>query len=49
MPIDACLVDTNVLLRIPKLSGPNYVAVDTALAKLATPGHDPLLHPPEHR
>jgi predicted nucleic acid-binding protein len=38
MPIDACLVDTNVLLRIPKLSDPNHLAVDSALAKLATQG-----------
>jgi hypothetical protein len=38
MPIDACLVDTNVLLRIPKLSDPNHLAVDNALAKLATQG-----------
>lgn len=38
MPIDACLVDTNVLLRIPKLSDPNHLAVDNAIAKLATQG-----------
>jgi predicted nucleic acid-binding protein len=38
MPIDACLVDTNVLLRIPRISDPNHLAVDNALAKLATQG-----------
>lgn len=36
--MDACLVDTNVLLRIPKLSDPNHLAVDKALAKLAIQG-----------
>jgi predicted nucleic acid-binding protein len=38
MPIDTCLVDTNVLLRIPRLSDPNHLAVDNALANLATQG-----------
>jgi hypothetical protein len=33
--IDACLVDTNVLLCIPRRSDPNHLAVDKALAKLA--------------
>jgi hypothetical protein len=36
--IDACLVDTNVLLRIPRLSDPNHPAVDKALAQLAMQG-----------
>jgi len=36
MPIDACLVDTNILLSIPKLSDPNHLTVDNAIAKLAT-------------
>jgi predicted nucleic acid-binding protein len=38
MVIDACLVDTNVLLRIPKRSDPNHQAVDRALSKLAIDG-----------
>jgi hypothetical protein len=38
MVIDACLVDTNVLLRIPRRSEPNHPAVDNALAKLAIQG-----------
>lgn len=36
--IDACLVDTNVLLRIPRRSDPNHAAVDNALSKLAIQG-----------
>ena len=38
MVIDACLVDTNVLLRIPKRSDPNHPAVDRALSQLAIQG-----------
>jgi predicted nucleic acid-binding protein len=38
MAIDACLVDTNVLLRIPKRTDPNHRAVDRALSKLAIDG-----------
>jgi hypothetical protein len=38
MVIDACLVDTNVLLRIPKRSDPNHPAMDRALSQLATQG-----------
>jgi hypothetical protein len=38
MVIDACLVDTNVLLRIPKRSDPNHQAVDRALSQLAIQG-----------
>jgi predicted nucleic acid-binding protein len=38
MLIDACLVDTNVLLRIARRSDPNHPAVDNALAKLAIQG-----------
>jgi len=38
MPFDACLVDTNVLLRIPKRSDPNHLVVDGALSKLAIQG-----------
>ena len=36
--INACLVDTNVLLRIPRRSDPNHLAVDKALTKLAIQG-----------
>jgi hypothetical protein len=39
MVIDACLVDTNVLLRIPKRTDLNHQAVDRALSKLAIDGH----------
>jgi hypothetical protein len=38
MLIDACLVDTNVLLRIARRSDPNHSAVNNALAKLAIQG-----------
>jgi predicted nucleic acid-binding protein len=38
MVIDACLVDTNVLLRIARRSDPNHAAVDNALSKLAIQG-----------
>jgi predicted nucleic acid-binding protein len=38
MVIDACLVDTNDLLRIPRRSDPNHAAVDRALSKLAIQG-----------
>src|SRR5580692_4472701 len=38
MPIDACLVDTNVLLRIARRSDPNHSAVDRALSNLAIQG-----------
>jgi predicted nucleic acid-binding protein len=38
MPFDACLVDTNVLLRIPKRSDPNHLAVDSAISKLIIQG-----------
>jgi predicted nucleic acid-binding protein len=38
MVLDACLVDTNVLLRIPRRSDPNHPAVDKALAQLAIQG-----------
>jgi predicted nucleic acid-binding protein len=38
MVMDACLVDTNVLLRIPRRSDPNHAAVDNALSKLAIQG-----------
>jgi predicted nucleic acid-binding protein len=38
MVIDACLADTNVLLRIPRRSDPNHAAGDNALSKLAIQG-----------
>jgi hypothetical protein len=38
MVIDACLVDTNVLLRIPRRSDPNHPAVDKVLVQLAIQG-----------
>jgi predicted nucleic acid-binding protein len=38
MPIDACLVDTNILLRIARRSDPNHSAVDSALSNLAIQG-----------
>lgn len=38
MPVDACLVDANVLLRIARRSDPNHSAVDSALSNLATEG-----------
>jgi hypothetical protein len=38
MVIDACLVDTNILLRLPGRSDPNHAAVDHALSKLAIQG-----------
>ena len=38
MVIDACLVDANVLLRMPRPSDPNHAAVDNALSKLAIQG-----------
>jgi hypothetical protein len=38
MMLDACLVDTNVLLRITRRSDPNHAAVDNALFELATQG-----------
>jgi hypothetical protein len=33
MLLDSCLVDTNVLLRIPKRSDPYHLAVDRALSR----------------
>jgi predicted nucleic acid-binding protein len=47
--MDACLVDTNVLLRISRRSDPNHPTVDKALAQLATQGTILALHPPKHR
>ncbi len=35
MAIVSCLIDTNILLRIARLSDPQHHSVDTALAKLA--------------
>ena len=36
MPIPSCLVDTNILLRIARLSDPQHKLIDGALAKLAS-------------
>ena len=38
MPIAACLVDTNILLRVTRRSDPQHQLVDTALARLAGQG-----------
>ena len=38
MAIEVCVVDTNVLLRIPKRSDPNHQAVDRTLSQLAIQG-----------
>lgn len=38
MLLSSCLVDTNVLLRIPKRSDPNYAMADRAISQLATQG-----------
>ena len=38
MLLDSCLVDTNVLLLIPKRSDPYHLAVDRALSRLAIQG-----------
>src|SRR2546427_4504468 len=38
MAIAACLVDTNILLRITRRSDPQHRTVDTALARLAGQG-----------
>jgi predicted nucleic acid-binding protein len=38
MALAACLVDTNILLRITRRSDPQHVLVDTALTRLATHG-----------
>jgi predicted nucleic acid-binding protein len=38
MAIAACLVDTNILLRIARRSDPQHKLIDTALAKLASEG-----------
>jgi predicted nucleic acid-binding protein len=38
MPFSSCLVDTNVLLRIPKRSDPNHDVADRSLSQLATQG-----------
>lgn len=38
MFLDSCLVDTNVLLRIPNRADPRHQIVDAALSKLAIQG-----------
>lgn len=38
MVVSACLVDTNVLLRMTRASDPEHKLVDTALARLAGSG-----------
>jgi predicted nucleic acid-binding protein len=38
MLVDACLVDTNVLLRISKRSDPHHAVVEQALSRLAVHG-----------
>lgn len=38
MVIGACLVDTNILLRMPRRTGPNHAAAENALSKLAIQG-----------
>jgi predicted nucleic acid-binding protein len=38
MVLGACLVDTNVLLRMPRRTDPNHAAADNALSKLAIQG-----------
>jgi hypothetical protein len=38
MVIDACLVDTNIPLRIPPCADPNHAAADNALSTLAIQG-----------
>lgn len=38
MPIAACLVDTNILLRMTRRSDPQHPIVDAALSQLASQG-----------
>src|ERR1700722_7765228 len=40
MPIDSCLVDTNILLSEARRSDPHYEVVSVALARLALEGTD---------
>jgi predicted nucleic acid-binding protein len=48
MLMDACLVDTNVLLRMPKRSDPHHAVVDQALSRLALHGETLYLHTPKY-
>jgi predicted nucleic acid-binding protein len=38
MTIDSCLIDTNILLRSARNSGPEHLLISVALAKLASEG-----------